>query len=275
MPECAANRLHRLSWLHGIDIYEANFKNHVFGRHAHETFSIGAIVEGVGGYYCRGTHHVFPPGSLSLLNPEEVHTGHAVDSRLRYNMVYVAESAILAMLGIKEIRGFREISPSEKSYTILRSFRYLARALHEIDGHPGWRLQIEEIMHHIVRTAFDQFGGAFIAGPGNEPHAVKYLCDHIEAQLDTDRAGNLSITEIAARLDLHPNYLIQSFSKAKGISPYAYYLYRKIDLAKSLIVDGNTPLHAGLRLGFYDQAHFTRHFRKICGVTPGNFVVHL
>ncbi len=41
-----ANRYHHLSWLNGVDLFEAAFSSQTFSRHAHEGFSIGAIAEG-------------------------------------------------------------------------------------------------------------------------------------------------------------------------------------------------------------------------------------
>ena len=269
-----SSRFHRLSWLHDIDVYEASFDNHVFGRHAHATFSVGTILEGVGGYRCRGSDHVLPVGALTLMNPEEVHTGRAVGGRLRYTMLYVGEAGITEMLGVRSVRGFRDVSPSDRSQVITQAVSNLVLALRNCENRPGWRLQVEELIHRLVLATFSQFGGVASIRPGNEPNAVRYLCDHIAAQIADDQCGTLSVTEVAASLSLHPNYLIQSFSHAKGISPYAYYMSRKINVAKDLISRGHHPLQVGLDLGFYDQSHFIRHFKKVFGVTPGSIHVH-
>lgn len=52
------NRFHHLEWLYGIEFFQANFDDHLFGRHSHEGFAIGSIIEGVGGYFCRGENMV-------------------------------------------------------------------------------------------------------------------------------------------------------------------------------------------------------------------------
>lgn len=44
----------------------------------------------------------------------------------------------------------------------------------------------------------------------------------------------------------------------------------RVERAKDLLKEGNTPLAAvAIRVGFADQAHLTRVFRKIVGTTPG------
>ena len=89
----AANRLLArpgcLAWL-----FHADFSGQAFGRR-HSAFAIGSILHGVGGYQCRGRRHA-PAGTLSLMNPEEPHTGHAESERLVYRMLYVEERACSA-----------------------------------------------------------------------------------------------------------------------------------------------------------------------------------
>lgn len=70
------SRFHHLAWHHGIELFEAEFCSQTFTRHAHEGFAIGVIAEGAGGDVCREKSMVLPAGSLSLMNPEEAHTGH-------------------------------------------------------------------------------------------------------------------------------------------------------------------------------------------------------
>ena len=81
------NQLHVLTRLCGIELFEANETRQSYGKHAHGSFAIGSIILGVGGYWCRGTHYVLPRHTLTLMNPDEPHTGYAVGSSLRYKML--------------------------------------------------------------------------------------------------------------------------------------------------------------------------------------------
>ncbi|VDS08459.1 AraC-like ligand binding domain protein [Paracoccus haematequi] len=128
------NRYHHLSWHHGIELFEAAFSTQTFSRHAHAGFATGAIAEGAGGYVCRGESMVLPAGSLSLMNPEEPHTGHAAAGRVHYNMLYVPESAVL---GLRDLRGFAEIAPRDHGFRLTRALHVLARRLNGRTG--GWR----------------------------------------------------------------------------------------------------------------------------------------
>ncbi|ANZ21221.1 Helix-turn-helix domain [Streptomyces noursei ATCC 11455] len=46
---------------------------------------------------------------------------------------------------------------------------------------------------------------------------------------------------------------------------------RRVELARRLLLDGRTPTAVAAEIGFYDQSHLTRHFKRILGVTPGRY----
>ena len=45
----------------------------------------------------------------------------------------------------------------------------------------------------------------------------------------------------------------------------------RIDTARALLLHGARPAEVALRAGSYDQAHFTRHFKKHTSTTPARF----
>ena len=266
------NRLHKVSWFHGIELFEANFDDQVFERHAHSGFAIGTISQGVGGYRCRGAYHVLPPRTLSLMNPEEPHTGYAVNGLLQYKMLYVSEEAVRQILDMRELPGFRDISPDDPKYVVSNALHRLAGALNAPD-HAG-RLGIEECVYRLLAAVFARHGGANIRNAGRENASVRQAAEIIDAHVETCPTADLSISDIAIEVGLSANYLIQCFSRSRGISPHKYLILKKICRAKKFIAQGHSPLEAALSLGFYDQAHFIRHFRKVMGITPGRMIVH-
>jgi AraC family transcriptional regulator len=63
------------------------------------------------------------------------------------------------------------------------------------------------------------------------------------------------------------------FKHSVGLSPYQYVLQNRVERAKKLIgILANPRLtEIGLQVGFYDQAHFTKAFKQIVGVSPKAF----
>lgn len=65
--------------------------------------------------------------------------------------------------------------------------------------------------------------------------------------------------------------LLRYFKQHTGLTPYGYLLFRRIDAAKLLLAQGCPLAATALEVGFYDQAHLTRFFRRFVGVSPGQY----
>ena len=268
------NRLHVLKHLHGIEVLEANEVRQTYGKHAHSGFAIGAITQGVGGYWCRGASHVLPCRTLTLMNPEEAHTGYAVGDALQYKMIYASEAAVNALLDLGALRGFPEINPTDQGDKTALDLLELGRLLNAGNGVPAAQMRAEEVLDRVLARIFQRHGRQELRRPGQEPRAVRRVAERIDAHVRGCTGADLTIADLAAEVGLNPNYMIQSFTAARGISPHAYLIYRKVVRAKEMIVSGARPLDAALELGFYDQSHFIRTFRKVLGIPPGALVIH-
>lgn len=100
---------------------------------------------------------------------------------------------------------------------------------------------------------------------GNERRAVKRVQDYLK----TRYAENVMLEELACVANLSPFHLIRVFRKEVGLPPHAYQTRLRLDHAKALLAKGSTLGDAALKTGFFDQSHFTNHFRKVFGYPPG------
>ena len=65
--------------------------------------------------------------------------------------------------------------------------------------------------------------------------------------------------------------LARQFRRVLGTSPHRYLLMRRLERARQMIARGESLAGAALETGFADQAHFTRHFKRAYGLTPGRW----
>jgi len=266
-----SNRYHHLHWLGGVSVFQAELAGQSFARHAHEGFAIGAISTGVGGYFCRGENRVLPRGSLSLMNPEEAHTGGAHSAVLRYDMLYVTEASVKAHLDLAHLQGFPAVTAADPGLVVGRALRALAGALNAPKG-PDWRLAIEQGLQAALASAFERHASARCRPAGREPAAIERVREAIRAGVEA--GGTLSLAALARIAGLHPSYLVRSFSRATGLSPHAYALSLRVARARDLILQGSGGAEAALAAGFCDQSHMLRQMRRRLGVTPADIRVH-
>lgn len=98
------------------------------------------------------------------------------------------------------------------------------------------------------------------------------VAERIRMALDLKVEQQLSLDEIADEIGYSKNYIIRIFSETYGITPYRYFMERKIEAAKLYLV--NTPMSVGeiaAELNFADSHYFSNSFKKLCGISPKDF----
>ncbi|HUE91746.1 AraC family transcriptional regulator [Pseudomonas sp.] len=258
-----ANRLLARAWLPGVELFHADFSGQAFARHSHDAFAIGAILQGVGGYQCRGARHALPAGTLSLMNPQEAHNGYAESERLVYRMLYVEEGRLPHLLGRKRLpRGFAELNPLDDGAVALGLAR-LAAAFEQADV-----LALESELLVLLERVFLRHGGLPAAQAARRDGGVILaLRDYLEAHY----AEAVSLEQLGQQLQRHPRHLIEAFRRVYGVPPHTYLLQRRVREAKRRLLAGEAVVAVALDLGFYDQAHFSTTFKRFTGVSPGLF----
>lgn len=94
--------------------------------------------------------------------------------------------------------------------------------------------------------------------------AMEYIHDHL--------TEDLSLREIATRLQMSPNYFTSLFKQSTGLSTHQYVIQCRIEKAKQLLTKPNLPIvEVSQQVGFQSQSHFINVFRKRTGMTPKTY----
>lgn len=102
-------------------------------------------------------------------------------------------------------------------------------------------------------------------GAGLSRRQMARVVDYVRVNI----ARNLSLAELAALVDLSPDHFGVAFRAAVGKTPHQFLLHCRIEAAKEMLESGEASLSAiAVDMGFSDQAHFTRVFRRLTGQTP-------
>jgi AraC family transcriptional regulator len=80
----------------------------------------------------------------------------------------------------------------------------------------------------------------------------------------------VKLEDIAAAANLSLYHLTRVFKKAIGTTPHRYLVQVRVNSARLLLAAGARSLaEVAVAVGFADQSHFTREFKRMLGVTPG------
>ena len=249
-----------------LDLLTARFDRHVYAPHAHDEFSIGVCVGGseVIGY--RGGHIRPGPGSIVVLAPGEMHTGgprNATDG-YAYRALYPKTSLLTdgTTLG-GSLPHFREplVDDPELAAALRRAHTELSACPDplEAESRLPWLLTALARRHSTARAVPDTIPGA-----GHIAHAVR---DRLADELTEPP----SLADLAAGLGLSRYQLLRAFRTTMGVPPYAWLAQHRVSRARGLLESGLRPAEVAGLVGFADQAHLTRWFRRVLGVTPAAY----
>jgi len=93
--------------------------------------------------------------------------------------------------------------------------------------------------------------------------AVRYIQDNYSREV--------TLSDIAEAVHLSPFHLTRLFKQALGVSPHQYLIQVRVNSARSLLTAGSgerSLAEVASAVGFADQSHLTRHFKRLLGVTP-------
>jgi AraC family transcriptional regulator len=95
------------------------------------------------------------------------------------------------------------------------------------------------------------------------------IVDYIMAKLD----GRPTLEEMAAQVHLGPDHFARQFKAATGLAPHQFVIARRIERAQQLLERRQevSLAEVALSAGFSDQSQPCFHFKRIVGVTPGQF----
>ncbi|AOJ77399.1 AraC family transcriptional regulator [Burkholderia ubonensis] len=91
--------------------------------------------------------------------------------------------------------------------------------------------------------------------------------------IDASFAQPLNLDTLAAVAGLSVSRFTARFRSEVGLSPHRYLCLVRVRRAQDLLRAGLAPSVVATEVGFFDQSHLCRHFRRVLGITPRDYVV--
>jgi AraC-like DNA-binding protein len=116
---------------------------------------------------------------------------------------------------------------------------------------------------------FNDGGLAAVGGrSGLLPWRLKRCIEYIEENL----GAPITLGDMAEHAGLSRMHFAAQFKQATGLSPHAFLMVKRLEMAKALLLDEEIPIvQVAFSVGFRSQTYFTSVFRKIIGTTPARW----
>lgn len=229
---------------------------HAYKDHLHEELSIGYIEEGSSILNVNGTDYHMEAGEAIMIYPYVSHKCQPVDiSRWRFTMIYIRNEfyeEMFSHLDAKKAIGIKKLGASE--FIQIKSLAELLKS-----DTCGFDKEVGLISTLIQLLELEDVAIRF--------ESSERLMG-IKAYIEENFLKTLSLRAMEESFGINRFVLIRNFRKKFNTTPNAYQLQMRVNYGKVLLKDSDDIADIALRAGFYDQAHFSKEFKRAYGTTP-------
>lgn len=223
-----------------------------FANHAHGHYVFGIVREGERELVLNGELLRIKKDDILVFNPGDAHgCTQASESPFAYDSFTVA---------IEILDGERFDFPSNTNDLPRKQLEEVFSLLD--------RYREEEALEAFV--AFEQ---TLVAKPDVNPPNPKH--EEAAARLYAHTLGHLAeranVGEFAKNENISAYALIRAYKRMFALTPVQHQMALRVDAACELLASGANASDAAAELGFSDQAHLAREFKKRIGCTPGAY----
>jgi AraC-like DNA-binding protein len=241
------------------EVFHARFVDHAYPPHTHEAWTVFIVDEGAIRYDLETRHRGAAGARVTILPPYVVHDGRpATGAGFRKRVLYLGSDVL-----DEGLIGRAVDDPDIEDRTLVRELG----SLHEMLADPDADLAAETALADVrsqIRAHLGARPETLFDRPGDVASDFRDL-------LDEHLADRITLAEAGRILHASPAHLERCFSRTFGIAPHRYLLARRIDAARRRLLQGEPVAEVAARVGFHDQAHLTRHFRRHVGTTPASY----
>ena len=258
-----------------LSVYHAHEGPNVGEAHAHDDVQISLPLSGA--YRAdwqtatgRARQSAMSPGALLLCAPQQPH-GIQVAQGTELAAFWLPPSFLRRTAEELGVPGAAEFKDTGGVKDLLLQHLCLV-FLNEVRQQKPARLYVDT-MANLMAVHLTRRHGAWeraAAEPTGRlsPRHLKLVLCHVEAHLDQD----ISLADLSGAVGLSPSHFCRLFKRSTGQSPHQYVIIQRVERAKTLLMRGGLTVgDVSQVVGFSDQSQFQRHFKKLTGLTPGQF----
>lgn len=241
------------------EVFHARFDRHAYPRHTHDAWTVLIVDRGDIRFELEGRDHGSATSTVTVLPPHVVHDGRAGPSGSFVKRVLYLDATYLADDLIGHAVDTPTLVDARLRSILAAAHRSLSVGQEALAAETYLSLAAESLQARLRRRS------------RVDPPVAVDLADATRAVLDDQVRSGVTLQELSERLGASRGHVVRAFSSRFGVAPHAYLLGRRIDLARTLLLDGLSAASVAVEVGFHDQSHLTRHFVRHVGTTPGSF----
>lgn len=237
--------------------------------HHHDFYEIYFFLSGRVDYLVEGINYTLNPGDLMLISPMELHRPTVAPEEAYERVVLWINAEYLR----KKTEGTefleRCFQPGHNLFHVSRTQipELIRRLAGEFGGQEGGAsLYAEGLLLQLLAELLRLAAGS---GDAAEARQSSPLIESVLHYIGEHYREEVSLDELAERFYVSKYHLSHLFRQTVGVSVYRYVLLKRLQHARQLLSEGESPGSAGRASGFPEYSGFYRAFRQVYGTSPG------
>lgn len=245
----------------GAEIALLDCTGHHFPKHYHDDYVLGVNLAGYEKIWLDGKQYEAGSDELTLYNPGEMQSSSPLAHEWKFISIYFNETYLQSHFGFEENIIF------EKSVMTSGVFAEAFRkgCLGCLSGHFDSH-EIHEFILLICDGLLRQNGKVINTRKIDHHLTIQMMEKMLDELPDMPR-----LRDISDEFSLTPVQMVRIFKKNTGISPFQWLKMQRLHAVKNGLFKKKMIADLAFKYGFSDQAHLTRQFKEIFGVTPGAY----
>lgn len=199
------------------------------------------------------------PASLVFRPPGEVYGARASDTGSRCLTVEIEPAVLLsveALFDLDRLSAARRVPPHWLAFQLRLELEF------------GDDLSSASVENTVVALLAELDERPGLEAPGATPRWLERVLERIDDEFGLRH----SLASLARAAGIHPVHLAREFRRRFGCTVGHYIRQRRVEFACHRLRATREPLSViASDVGFADQSHFTKAFRRLVGITPGDF----
>lgn len=249
-----------------IEVLLGSFTSRSFKPHFHDSYALILVESGVADYGYRKKSNIVTDNKLLVLNPYEVHTGRSLGEGVwNFRSMYLPKELIRSNYSVDKEAHPNFINKLIQNHQFLQRYQLLHNKMLESDITLDEETELSDLLIELAELSGLEYQEELQDGYAIVANRMRdYIHEYYDESIQLD-----DLMEISGFSRFH---LIKVYRERFGLAPNQYLNNLRIEKAKQLLIKGMKAQDVGYSVGYFDQSHFIRHFKKIVGVTPSAYV---
>ncbi|QAT83307.1 AraC family transcriptional regulator [Corallococcus coralloides] len=237
-------------------------------RSVKERFSVMVTQRGHSEWWGRGKVHSSSPRTVDLKQMGEVHRDLRRDGPARFQVIAFDESLVagareaLGALASARLRQLQLETSQPAAAAFVRLHAVLDAGLEGRSSALALQTSLAEALSSLVGC---------LEPSGAVERRYRWPIRRVVEALHEAIPEGITLESLAQQVGWNRFHLCRAFREESGMPPHAYLTHLRVSRAQRLLSQGLAPAEVALQVGLCDQSQLNRHFKRIVGLTPGQF----